>query len=159
MLTYHWRNTSYKSQQLVVNLHWRTCTFNYWQCSQWALISKDAKPLFGWFIPCSMAPTASRLSLIILTSAVINFYCLDLHFWDKSTGKLKIDFMLVADNGPAEQPSCPIVQNDVLLHLIGLHKGTQESFTEYHSKRNFVEKVHAESRVLSWAFLQLTSSW
>ena len=52
--------------------------------------------------------------------------------------------MLVVDNGPAEQPSCPIVQNDVLLHLIGLHKITQESFAEYHSERNFVESACRE---------------
>ena len=61
--------------------------------------------------------------------------------------------MFVVDNGPAEQPSCPIVPNDVpslhLLHLLGLHKLTQVSFAEYHGKRNFVERVCAENKVLS----------
>ena len=37
-----------------------------------------------------------------------------------------------------------------LLNFLKLDKVTQVSFAEYHSKRNFVERVHAEeNRVLS----------
>ena len=35
--------------------------------------------------------------------------------------------MFVVVNGPAEQPTCPNVQNDVFLRLIGLHKIRQVS--------------------------------
>ena len=46
----------------------------------------------------------------------------------------------------AEQPSSPMVQMCLprLLHFLNLEKVTQVSFAEYHSKRNFVERVHAE---------------
>ena len=33
--------------------------------------------------------------------------------------------------------------------LTGFHKITQVLFAEYHNKQNFVERVHAENRVLS----------
>lgn len=59
---------------------------------------------------------------------------------------------MVVDNGPAEQPSSPLVQMSLvrLLKLLDLDKVTQVSFAEYHSKRNFVEHVHSqENNVLS----------
>lgn len=58
----------------------------------------------------------------------------------------------MVDNGPSEQPSCPLVQMCLvrLLLLLNLDKITQCSIAEYHSKRNYVERVHAEeNRVLS----------
>ena len=53
--------------------------------------------------------------------------------------------MLVVDNGPSEQPSSPIVQMLLvrLLKFLQLKKIVQVSFAEYHSKRNFVERVHS----------------
>jgi len=60
--------------------------------------------------------------------------------------------VFVVDNGPAEQPSSHLVQMCLvrLLNFLQLDKLTQVSFAEYHSKRNFVERVHAEeNRMLS----------
>ena len=34
---------------------------------------------------------------------------LDEFFRDKNTGKLKMEWTFVVDNGPSEQPSCPLV--------------------------------------------------
>ena len=49
------------------------------------------------------------------------------------------------DNGPSEQPSSPLVQMLLvrLLKFLKLKKIVQVSFAEYHSKRNFVERVHS----------------
>ena len=71
---------------------------------------------------------------------------LDAFFRDKATGNLKKEFIFIVDNGPAEQPSSSLVQLCLvrLLRLLKLHKIVQVSFAEYHSKRNFVERVHAE---------------
>ena len=77
---------------------------------------------------------------------------LDTFFRDPSSQKLKKEWVFVVDNGPAEQPSSHLVQMCLarLLHFLTLDKITQISFAEYHSKRNFVERVHAEeNRVLS----------
>ena len=60
--------------------------------------------------------------------------------------------VFVVDNGPAKQPSSHLVQMCLvrLLNFLQLDKLTQVSFAEYHSERNFVERVHAEeNRVLS----------
>ena len=77
---------------------------------------------------------------------------LDHLFRDSETGGLKKEFTFVVDNGPQEKPSSPLVQMCMarLLRFLKLDKITQLSFAEYHSKRNFVERVHAEeNRVLS----------
>lgn len=75
---------------------------------------------------------------------------LDEFFRDKNTGKLKTEWTFVVDNGPAEQPSSPLVQMCLvrLLNFLKLHKIKQVSFAEYHSKRNFVERVHAEENTV-----------
>ena len=83
---------------------------------------------------------------------LLSIFALDPFFRDRLTGKLKKEFTFVVDNGPAEQPNCPLVKMCLvrLLLFLDLHKITQVSFAEYHSKRNFVERVHAEeNRVLS----------
>ena len=77
---------------------------------------------------------------------------LDSFFRDRESGCLKKEMMFVLDNGPAEQPSSHLVQMCLVrpLNFFKLNKVTQVSFAEYHSKRNFVERVHAEeNRVLS----------
>ena len=77
---------------------------------------------------------------------------LDCFFRDHKTGSLKKEFTFVVDNGPSEQPCSPLVQMVLvrLVRLLNLDKLTQVSFAEYHSKRNYVERVHAEeNRVLS----------
>ena len=74
------------------------------------------------------------------------------HFEDCATGHIKKELVFVVDNGPQEKPSNPLVQMCMvrILQVLKLHKITQVSFAEYHSKRNFVERVHAEeNRVLS----------
>ena len=71
---------------------------------------------------------------------------LDSFFRDPSNGKLKKEMVFIVDNGPAEQPSNYIVQMCLvrLVALLNLNKVTQVAFAEYHSKRNFVERVHAQ---------------
>ena len=75
------------------------------------------------------------------------------HFFiNTETGKPKKEIVFVVDNGPQEKPSNPIVQMCLvrLLNFLKLYKVTQVSFAEYYSKRNFVERVHAqENQVLS----------
>ena len=58
----------------------------------------------------------------------------------------------MVDNGLAEQPSCPLVQMCLvrLPNFLDLDRILQVSFAKYHSKQNYVERVHAEeNRVLS----------
>ena len=77
---------------------------------------------------------------------------LDVFFRDPSSHELKKKWVFVVDNGPAEQPSSHLVMMCLvrLLNFLKLDKICQVSFAEYHSKRNFVERVHAEeNRVLS----------
>ena len=70
---------------------------------------------------------------------------LDGVFRNPRTGCLKREFVFIVDNGPAEDPSSHLVQLLMvrLLKLLNLDKVVQVSFAEYHSKRNFVERVHA----------------
>ena len=71
---------------------------------------------------------------------------LDHLFRNPETGKLKTNFVFVVDNGPQERPSNALVQMCMvrLLKVLKLNSICQVSFAEYHSKRNFVERVHAE---------------
>ena len=66
---------------------------------------------------------------------------LDEFFRDKNTGTLKLEWIFMVDNGPAEQPSSQLVQMCLvrLLNFLKLHKIAQVSFVEYHSKHTFVE--------------------
>ena len=76
---------------------------------------------------------------------------LDEFFRDAVTGELKKVFLFVVNNGPQERPQNYLVQKCMvrILKLLKLDKITQVSFIEYHSKRNFVERVHAkENRLL-----------
>ena len=77
---------------------------------------------------------------------------LDSAFRNSKTGQLKEEFIFVVHNGPAEEPSSPLVQMLLvrLQKLLNLDRVVQMSFAEYHSKRNFVEQVHAtEDKLLS----------
>ena len=77
---------------------------------------------------------------------------LDPFFRNSQSGKLKPNFIFVVDNGPSESPSSPLVQMWLsrLLNFLNLDSVSQISFAEYHSKRNFVERVHAsENEALS----------
>ena len=71
---------------------------------------------------------------------------LDSFFRDPLNGKLKKEMVFIVDNGPSEQPSSYIVQMCLvrLVAFLKLNKVTQVAFAEYHSKRNFVERVHAQ---------------
>lgn len=77
---------------------------------------------------------------------------LDSFFRNPKTGQLKEEFFFIVDNGPAEEPSSPLVQMLLvrLQKLLKLDRVLQISFAEYHSKRNFVERVHAtENKLLA----------
>lgn len=73
------------------------------------------------------------------------------HFRDPNTGKLKMSFVFIVDNG-VDMPWSPFVQMLLvqLLRFLGLKKICQVSFAEYHSKWNPVQRVHAsEEKVLA----------
>ena len=58
----------------------------------------------------------------------------------------------IVDSGPCEAPNNLLVQTLLVrkLKFLDLDKVTQQSFAEYLSKRNFVERVHTvENKVLS----------
>ena len=77
---------------------------------------------------------------------------LDMFFRNPETGRLKENFVFISDNGPSEQPASPAVQMCLarLCKFLDLDKVIQVSFAEYHSKRNFVERVHPQAnKVLS----------
>ena len=77
---------------------------------------------------------------------------LDNVFRNSVTGKLKCIFAFLVDNGHGEDPDSPLTQMCLarILHMFSLTKISQRSFAEYHSKRNFVERVHAsENSALS----------
>ena len=67
-------------------------------------------------------------------------------------GKLKTQVVNIVDNGLGEQLSSPLVQMLLvrLCKFLRLDSACQVSYSEYHSKRNFVERVHAqENKALS----------
>lgn len=70
---------------------------------------------------------------------------LDSFFRNPDTGRLKEHFVFIADNGPGEAPSSSLVAMWLvrLARILQLKSVSQKSFAEYHSKRNFVERVHA----------------
>ena len=75
-----------------------------------------------------------------------------LFFRNPSSGKLKKQFTFIVDNGPAESPFSIQLQLCLvrLLRFLNLDRIVQVSFAEYHSKQNYVERVHAEeNRALS----------
>lgn len=74
---------------------------------------------------------------------------LDQYFRNKETGKLKRRIINIVDNGPAEQPASPLVQMLIvrMLNFMKFSCAGQVAFAEYHSKRNFVERVHAEENL------------
>ncbi len=100
----------------------------------------------SFFEPDTTLKCMNELFLLLSLPALDNF------FRETTTGHLKREFTFAVDNGPAEQPRCPLVQMCLvrLLQFLKLNKITQVSFAEYHSKRNFVERAHAEeNRVLA----------
>ncbi len=100
----------------------------------------------SFFEPESTFKCMNEILLLLANPALDHF------FRDRVTGGLKKELTFVVDNGPQEKPSNPLVQMCMarLLKLLKLHRICQISFAEYHSKRNFVERVHAEeNRVLS----------
>jgi hypothetical protein len=70
---------------------------------------------------------------------------LDSFFRNPSTGRLKDVLVSVVDNGVG-MPRSPIVKMLLvrLRRLLGIEKIIQVAFAEYHSKRNPVERVHAQ---------------
>ena len=89
--------------------------------------------------------------LYLLTLAV-----LDPFFRNLTTGQLKDEFTFIVDNGPAEQPSSPLVQMSLirLLKVLNLKKIVQVSFAEYHSKRNLSSECMLKKpcTLQAWSF-------
>ena len=94
----------------------------------------------SFFEPQTTFRCFHEILLLLTLPALDKFFC------DQVSGKLKREFVFIVDNGPAEQPASCLVQMCLirLLKLLKLTKIKQISFAEYHSKRNFVERVHAE---------------
>ena len=76
---------------------------------------------------------------------LMTFPSLDHIFRSSITHQLKTKIAFIVDNGPGEAPSSPLVRMLLarLLKYIDLDVAAQLSFAEYHSKMNFVERVHA----------------
>jgi len=55
---------------------------------------------------------------------------LDEFFREKNTGRLKMEWTFVVDNGPSEQPSCPLVQM-CLVRLVNLPKLYTKSYRSH----------------------------
>ena len=70
---------------------------------------------------------------------------LDTTFRNPDTGILKRFFSFIVDNGHGEDPDSASTQMCMarMLKLVKLTNINQRSFAEYHSKRNFVDRVHA----------------
>ena len=81
---------------------------------------------------------------------------LDSVFHNSKTGRLKSIFVFLVDNGHGEDPDSPLTQMCLarILSLLHLSKISQRSFAEYHSKQNFVERVH-ESENLAFNSKQI----
>ena len=91
------------------------------------IVTKDAKAII---------PSRNEILYMLTLPALDDLF---------NTGKIK-EWIFVVDNGPAEQPQSTLR----LLNFLNLHKITLVSFAEYHSKRNFVERIHVEeNRTLS----------
>ena len=68
------------------------------------------------------------------------------------TSKIRDNIVLLVDNGHGEDPDSPLTKMCMMrvLLLLNVTSITQRAFAEYHSKKNFVERVHAsENAVLS----------
>ena len=100
----------------------------------------------SWYEPETVFKCLNELFILVTNPA------LDSLFRDPDTGNLKQEFIFIVDNGPSEAPSNSMVRMCLvrLLQFLKLHKVVQVSFAEYHSKRNYVERVHAvENEALS----------
>ena len=71
---------------------------------------------------------------------------LDSYFRNTETGRLKENFSFIVDNGQSEQPSSHLVQMTLVRFgkFLNLDRVSQISFSEYNSKRNFVERMHPQ---------------
>ena len=67
-------------------------------------------------------------------------------FRSQDDNELKQHIVNIVNNGPGEQPSSPLIQMLLvrLRRFLKFESILQVSYAEYHSKRNFVERVHAE---------------
>ncbi len=100
----------------------------------------------------SLLEPETTFRLFHKTLLLLSIPSLDKYLRNSKTGSLKEEFVFIVGKGPAEDPSSPLVQMLLvcLLKLLNLDKVTQVSFAEYHSKRNFVERVHvAEDKLLA----------
>uniref|UniRef100_A0A7M5UG45 Uncharacterized protein n=1 Tax=Clytia hemisphaerica TaxID=252671 RepID=A0A7M5UG45_9CNID len=64
-------------------------------------------------------------------------------------GELKKNLVNIVDNGPGEAPSSAMVQMLLIRtrKFLKMESACQMSFSEYHSKRNYVERVHSQENL------------
>ncbi|XP_066929109.1 uncharacterized protein [Clytia hemisphaerica] len=67
-----------------------------------------------------------------------------------NNGDLRKSLVNIVDNGPGEAPSSPLVQMLLIRtrKFLKMESVCQISFSEYHSKRNFVERVHSQENLV-----------
>ena len=113
-------------------------------------VTRTGKPVTLLYLGISEPETTFRAMNEMLY--LLTLPSLDDVFRNPNTGTLKKKLSLIVDNGHGEDPDSKLTQMCMvrilcLLHLTKLH---QRSFAERHSKRNFVERVHAaENEALS----------
>ena len=118
--------------------------------SETIYITRTGQPVT--FINLSFFEQSTTFKCLNEILMLLTMPSLDKFFRDTFTEGLKKKLMFIVDNGPSEQPSSPLVKMCLvrLLQFLKLDKVIQTSFAEYHSKRNYVERVHAEeNRVLA----------
>ena len=106
-------------------------------------VTRTGKPVTLIYLGISEPETTFRAMNEMLY--LMTLPSLDVIFRNPNTGLLKSHLSLLVDNGHGEDPDSKLTQMCVvrLLRLLDLAKIHQRSFAERHSKRNFVERVHA----------------
>ena len=110
-------------------------------------VTRTGKPVTLIYIGISEPETTFRAMNEMLF--LLTLPSLDSVFRNPNTGGLKRLFSFIVDNGHGENPDSPLTQMCLarLLNILNLKKINQRSFAEYHSKRNYVERVHAAENV------------
>ncbi|XP_060592863.1 uncharacterized protein LOC132747483 [Ruditapes philippinarum] len=94
----------------------------------------------SYFEPETAFKTLNEIFIMMIHPETSHF------FRNPDSGEFKKDFVFVVDNGPSTAPNNLIVKMCLLrlFHFLKLRSLCQVSYAEYNSKRNPVERVHAE---------------
>ena len=106
-------------------------------------VTRTGKPVTLLYLGISEPETTFRAMNEVLY--LLTVPSLDSVFRNPTTGTLKNIFSFIVDNGHGEDPDSKLTQMCMarILCMLHLTKINQRSFAERHSKRNYVERVHA----------------